>query len=65
MDGSEYIFGPNCNGWQPRGQYSVAFAPFVFFLDSFHFLFSEIIFDIEVLKSYIGTDISCLKIVCL
>ena len=62
MDGSEYIFGPNCIGWQPRGQYSVAFAPLVFFLDSFHFLFSEIIFDIEVLKSYIGTDISCLKI---
>ena len=60
MDGSEYIFGPNCIGWQPRGQYSVAFAPLVFFLDSFHFFFSEIIFDIEMLKKHIGTDNRCL-----
>ena len=56
MDGSEYIFGPNCIllGWKPHEQYLVALAPLVFFLDSFHFLFSEIIFDIEVLKSFIN-----------
>ena len=33
---------------------SVSFAPLVFFLDSFHFFFGEIVFDIEMLKRYIN-----------
>ena len=33
----------------------VAFAPFIFFFDAFHFFISEIIFDIKMLKNIFKT----------